>query len=82
MAERGIKVLAIHEITHELRETRIMSDDQQGLYGRRCVFKKVAKDIDIGAVEQIFDLAGGLSRKFLQHAIERLACSPGRRNKG
>lgn len=78
MAERGIGVLAVHEITSKFRETRIMPDDQQGVYGSGCSFNKAAQDINIGSVEQIFDFAGRFLRKFLQHAIERVARTPGR----
>ena len=55
-----------------------MPDDQQGVYGSGCSFNKAAQDINIGSVEQIFDFAGRFLRKFLQHAIERVARTPGR----
>lgn len=79
MAERCI-VLAVHKKTREFRKTWIMPHDQQSFYARGYSFKKVAQDADIGAVEQIFDLAGRFMRKFLQYAIERVARAPGGRH--
>lgn len=74
--------LAVNEETREFRETGVMSDDQQCLYGRRYLFQKILHCADIGVVDHICDFAGRFSRKFPCHDIERFARAPGWRNKG
>lgn len=66
---------SMHEKMRECRKARVMSDDQQRFHGGRDSFKKRQEIIDIGAVEQIFDRAGGFSRELLQHDLKRIMCA-------